>query len=102
MCGADDNRSMTDRSIERHDVRDDQPLADPLPSTPEACPRCGSPNIRRFPRLVFALLALVLVVSFDVNMNGGVTEFSGIGVGTVALVAILMTRWRCRDCGNSW
>lgn len=88
--------------IERQDVRDDEPLADPLPSAPEACPRCGSPNIRRFSRVLFALLALVLVVSFDVNMNGSVTELSGIGVGTVLLLAILMGGWRCRDCGNGW
>lgn len=87
---------------ERHDVRDDEPLADPAIAAPDACPNCQSPNIRRFPRIAFALLALVLVVSFDANFNGGITELTGIGAGTILLLTLLLGGWRCRDCGHAW
>ena len=93
---------MTGRDSERFDVRDDEPLGDPVPGAPAFCPSCESPNVRRFPRFAFALLALVLVVSFDANFNGGITELTGIGAGTVLLLTILLGGWRCRDCGYAW
>jgi hypothetical protein len=87
---------------ERYDVRDDQPLADPLPGKPANCPQCESTNIRRFPRLAFAIISILLVVTFDVNMFGGITELTAFGIGTIVILTVLLGGWRCGDCGHGW
>jgi DNA-directed RNA polymerase subunit RPC12/RpoP len=83
------------------DVRDDQPLADEIPRA-NACPRCGSTDIRRFPKVLVAALVFALIVAFDWTMNGTITEVAGIGTGIVILLAILLDRYRCQDCWHSW
>lgn len=88
--------------VDRYDVRDDEPLADPLPAKPERCPQCESTSIRRFPRLAFAIIGIGIILTYDINMFGSVTEFSGIGIGTILILAILLGGWRCTDCGHGW
>jgi hypothetical protein len=76
---------------------DDLPRPDPL-----VCPSCGSSEIRRMPRLALAIVGIIFVLVFDVASWGSITEVSGIGVGIVILVVIMLGRWRCRDCGHGW
>ncbi len=84
------------------DVHDDQPLADDIPPDPNICPSCESPHIRRFPRFAFAAVGIALVLAFDWTMSYAITEVAGIGIGIVVLMAILLDRWWCRDCGYGW
>jgi hypothetical protein len=85
-----------------YDVHDDEPVADDVPPDPKACPNCESQYIRRFPRFAFAGIGIALVLASDWTMSHAITEAAGIGVGIVILLAILLDRWRCRDCGHSW
>jgi hypothetical protein len=77
-------------------------FTDVVPPEPAVCPKCESPDIRRFPTVPFVILSILLVVGFDWSMYGGITEVTGIGVGIVILLAILLDRWNCRDCGYGW
>jgi hypothetical protein len=85
-----------------YDVHDDEPLADDIPPDPNICPNCESPDIRRFPRFAFAAVGIGLVLAFDWTMSHAITEVAGIGIGIVVLMAILLDRWWCRDCGHGW
>ena len=83
------------------EVDDDSP-EDDVPPDPHVCPSCESEDIRRFPRFAFAAVGISLVLTFAWTMTHAITEAAGIGIGIVVLLAILLDRWTCRDCGNSW
>jgi hypothetical protein len=84
------------------DADEEEPVTDDVPPDPLVCPSCESPDIRRFPRFVFAAVGIALVVTFDWTMSHAITEVAGIGIGIVVLLGILLDRWRCNDCGHTW
>lgn len=77
-------------------------VTDDLPPDPVTCPKCESPYIRRMPRLALAIVGVVFVIAFDFASYGTITEVTGIGIGIVTLIIIMLGRWRCRDCGHGW
>lgn len=94
---------MTDPTREDpdDDEQPDQPLNDEVRSF-ETCPRCESPDIRRFPKLAFAAAGIALALAFDWTMSRAITEVAGIGIGIVVLLTIILDRWRCNACGLTW
>jgi hypothetical protein len=86
------------------DASDDEGQASDelLPPDPVVCPVCESTEIRRMPRLALAIIGIIFVLVFDIGSWGRITEVSGIGIGIVILLVIMLGRWRCRDCGHGW
>ena len=90
---------MTERT-EIPEMRDDEP-DDPRPD-PEVCPRCGSSEIHRIPKLrVYFLLAVLLAgLSFIGEYGSGQIGFLLLAAVTAA--TLFLPRWRCRECENQW
>lgn len=83
--------------IEPDEIDDDAP--DDVPD-PVICAACGSLDIGRTPRLLmFAVIgSTILAVGVAIDQN----EAAFFGLVALAIFFLVMGRWRCSECGNTW
>lgn len=73
----------------------DEPIRDP-----DACPKCGSPEIVRRERArTFALLTVLIVA---VGAAIGMLDVVFLAIAVTAIYLLVAGRWRCTACGHSW
>jgi hypothetical protein len=67
---------------------------------PVICAACGSIDIDRTPRLVmFAVIgSSILAVGVAIDQN----EAAFFATTALAIYLLVLGRWRCNECGNTW
>ena len=65
-----------------------------------ACRACGSVEIHRRPR--FRYFLLIAFVAMGAGWLGDQTDAAFFVVGAAAIFAMIVDRWVCTECGNSW
>jgi len=79
---------------------DDKP-DDPRPD-PEVCPRCGSAEIHRIPKLRIYLLLAVLLAGLSFVGEYGSGQIGFLLLAAVTVATLFLPRWRCRECEKQW
>lgn len=79
---------------------DDEP-DDPRPD-PEVCPRCGSAEIHRIPKLRIYLLLAVLLTGLSFVGEYGSGQIGFLLLAAVTAATLFLSRWRCRECEKQW
>ena len=83
-------------------MTEDDDLDEPIEEVedPKVCAACGSPDIFRTPRLLkFAALSAALM---GVGIAVGLSDAAFLGVVALAVFYLVMCRWHCSECGETW
>jgi len=71
-------------------------------ATLQVCDECGSDDIGRVPKLQIFLLGFVISIGFAFAADPRTARISFFLIVGLAIVLLVLDKWRCRDCGNTW
>ena len=68
----------------------------------QVCESCGATDIARTPKLQIFLLGLVMSIGFAFVADSKLSRISFFLIAGLAIAMLVMDKWRCRECGESW
>jgi hypothetical protein len=74
----------------------------PPPAPLQVCESCGATDIARTPKLQIFLLGVVMSIGFMFVADTRMSRISFFLIAGLAIAMLVMDKWRCRECGNSW
>jgi len=78
-------------------------VAVPTPAaTLQVCDECGSDDIARAPKLQIFLLGFVISAGFAFAADPHIARISFYLIVGLAIVLLVLDKWRCRECGHTW
>ena len=73
------------------------------PAAPtQVCESCGSTDIARTPKLQIFLLGFVMSIGFAFAADAKLSRISFFLIAGLAIAMLVLDKWRCRECGDSW
>jgi hypothetical protein len=68
----------------------------------QVCESCGSTDIARTPKLQIFLLGVVMSIGFAFVGDSKLSRISFFLIAGLAIAMLVLDKWRCRECGESW